>query len=589
MAKKKLEPIAFLSYVREDDSHEDGRLSDFREQLGGELKFQTGDKFAIFQDRNDIGWGENWQRRIDDSIDAATFLIPVITPRYFKSRACRNELERFLAREKKLKRDDLILPVYYMNCPLLHDEKACKADKIACAVVAHNWTDWREYRFEPLTSPQIRKLIADMAGNIIKALERDGAATARKSSSPRTAKAKAPGGRTRPKASEANVIAEAATAANAATKAGPASKTEPKTIVVDAKGQGDHTTLTEALKAAESGERILVRPGIYKEGIIIDKAVEIVGDGDVADIVVEATGTNTVLFKATMGRIANLTLRQAGGGEWYCVDIGQGRLELEGCDVVSSGSSCILIRQGADPRLLGNRVHNSIGAGVLIFANGRGVFEDNDIFSCGGTGVGVFENSSPTFRRNRIRNGAKSGMIFAAGSSGVVEDNDICDNALVGVQISEDSNPVLRRNRINSGDGPGVAIYEGGKGVLEENEIFENELAGVAIRENSSPILRRNRIHHGKQAGVLVLDNGRGTLDENDVCDNAHAGVEIRDGGNLTMRGNRINRNESVGVWIYGDSKGTFEDNDLRDNKLGAWSVDKDCLPHVKRSGNIEK
>ena len=81
---------------------------------------QTGQEFTIFQDR-DIQWGQNWKRRIEKSLDEeVTFLIPIITPSFFKSKACRDELGRFLERERRLNRDDLILPVYYVDTPLIN-------------------------------------------------------------------------------------------------------------------------------------------------------------------------------------------------------------------------------------------------------------------------------------------------------------------------------------------------------------------------------------------------------------------------------------------------------------------------------------
>ena len=66
-----------------------------------------------------------------------------------------------------------------------------------------------------------------------------------------------------------------------------------------------------------------------------------------------------VVFRANISRIANLTLRQAGGeGTWYGVDIGQGRLELEGCDITSHSGACVAIHGGADPRLRRNTIHD---------------------------------------------------------------------------------------------------------------------------------------------------------------------------------------------------------------------------------------
>ncbi|MEM6448209.1 MAG: right-handed parallel beta-helix repeat-containing protein, partial [Cyanobacteria bacterium P01_D01_bin.123] len=165
---------------------------------------------------------------------------------------------------------------------------------------------------------------------------------------------------------------------------------------------GDYVTLTDALKAAVPGTRILVRPGLYREGITIDKPVEILGDGEPGDVTIEAFGKDTILFQANMGRIANLTLRQSGGGKWFCVDITQGRLDLEDCDITSQSLACVSICNGADPRLRRNRIHDGKQYGVYVHENGQGTLEDNDIFANAYTGVEIKTGGNPTLRNNCI-------------------------------------------------------------------------------------------------------------------------------------------------------------------------------------------
>src|ERR1041384_1749856 len=108
-------PAAFLSYVQLNDKHDRGRLTELRERLEHEVQVHTGEPFPIFQDRNDIQWGQQWKERIEEGIDASTFLIAIITPSYLKSPPCRDEFELFLKREKKLKRNDLILSLLYVD------------------------------------------------------------------------------------------------------------------------------------------------------------------------------------------------------------------------------------------------------------------------------------------------------------------------------------------------------------------------------------------------------------------------------------------------------------------------------------------
>jgi len=112
-------PLAFMSYSHVDDA--DGRLTELRKYLSRETQIQTGDEFPIFQDRDDIRWGQSWKERIEKSLDEVTFLIPIVTPGFFKSEHCRGELRRFLDREKELGRNDLVLPIYYVNSSQLND------------------------------------------------------------------------------------------------------------------------------------------------------------------------------------------------------------------------------------------------------------------------------------------------------------------------------------------------------------------------------------------------------------------------------------------------------------------------------------
>jgi parallel beta-helix repeat protein len=577
-------PAAFMSYVRFDDQHENGRLSEFCNRLSGEVRLQTGEKFHIFQDRNDISWGQQWQQRLDESLDVVTFLIPIVTPSFFKSPPCRGELERFLEREKRIKRNDLILPVYYVNCAFLNDPAKQEADSLTKVIAAHQYADWRELRFEPFTSPQVGKMLAKMAAQIIETLQRF-------EPEPKTASAFGEG----PRESLETVPAESMEAAHgmdmermesAKLLRHPAQKTERSTLVVDALHQGTHPTLTDALKAAKSGDTILVRPGLYKEGVIIDKAVEIIGDGNLGEVVIEATGKDVVLFQASMGRITNLTLRQAGGGKFYGVDIAQGRLDLEGCDITSQSLACIAIHEGADPRLRRNRIHDGADDGVFVSDNGLGTLEDNDIFSNAKAGVAISKGGNPTVRRSRIHDGNYYGVFVYDNGLGLLEDNDIFHNAYAGLAISKGGNPTARSNRIRDGRQSGVFVSDNGRGTLEDNDIFGNAKAGVIISKDGNPTVRGNRIRDWRQSGVFVSDNGRGTLEDNDIFGNTHTGVAITEGGNPCVRGNRISKNAYQAIRISHGGFGVFEANDLRGNAKGPWDISLERLDKIKRERN---
>ena len=347
-------PVAFISFVGSDFQHNEEGVPQFRERLVDEVSMHTGEELSIFQDRDDALWAQVWKERVEESVDRATFLIAFITPRFFSSPQCRSELRTFLEREKKLDRNDLILPLYYVRCPLLHEDERLKDDQLARDFDARHgeeYIDWRDLRFEPLTSPEVGKRLQDVAIRIHHALSQPQSSTRalainipriselRKSLWARNQAPDPSPRQTEPAAGLDENMVEVEVASG------------PPTRIVDPMGRADHITIEEAIKEAASGDRILVRPGLYQEALVIDKPLEIIGDGDLEDIVVQAVGANAVLFKTTMGRVANLTLRQLNGGEWFCVNAVQGRLFLEDCDITSRSLACVAISGGADPRL----------------------------------------------------------------------------------------------------------------------------------------------------------------------------------------------------------------------------------------------
>lgn len=475
--KKKQVPAAFLSYVHDDDKYE--HVTKFRERLGEEVQMVVGDEFIIFQDRKDIHWGQNWKQRLEESIDEVTFLIPIITPRFFNRPYCREELQRFLEREKQLGRNDLILPVYFVDTPLLNEDELRATDELAQAIASRQYADWRNLRHEPYTNPLVGRTLEKLAMQIRDAL-------------PRVAQEH------RTLAAPVSVPSEtqksSAPTEESGAKPTPSqpTKVEPPTCVVDSMHRGDFATISEAISKSAPGTRILVRPGLYLEGLTIDKPLEIIGDGEPGEVVVQASGKHALLFQTTMGRVTNLTLRQAGGEDWYAVDIAQGRLELEDCDITSQSLACVAIHDGADPRLRRNRIHDGKVSGVFVYENGLGTLEDNDIFGNIHAGVQVSEGGNPTLRRNRIHDNKESGVFVHNSGLGTVEDNDILNNGEAGVEVRERGNPTVRNNRINKNSYQAIWVFKGGGGTFEGNDLRDNANGAWLIAEDCEANVKRS-------------------------------------------------------------------------------------------------
>jgi parallel beta-helix repeat protein len=253
-----------------------------------------------------------------------------------------------------------------------------------------------------------------------------------------------------------------------------------QTLVVSAMGRGNYRTVSEAMKAAKEGAKILVKEGVYREGLVINKPVEIIGDGETSEIILEYSDGHCISMQTDYAKVKGLTICcRAGlkGKEYYAVDIPQGCLILEDCDITSdSPSSCIGIRGlTAKPRINRCKIHDSKLFGIHVSQKGQGIVEDCDIFANTYAGVGITDEANPIIRRCKIHDNKQSGIRVDRKGQGIVEDCDIFANTNWGIRISEQGNPMIQKCRINYNGFKAIFSYDDGRGTVENCDLRDNK------------------------------------------------------------------------------------------------------------------
>ncbi len=165
---KENEPMVFISYNHADDTNSSKGITRLVNVLSNEIRLNN-PKFKIFFDRISIGLGENWKRVIDESIECTTFLVPIVTPNFFESNCCREELQKFLEIEKSRKRDDLIFPIIYIEPPSSFDDRL--KYELNQAIKHHQCYVWGTLRFES-SKKKLSAKASILAEGICEALDR---------------------------------------------------------------------------------------------------------------------------------------------------------------------------------------------------------------------------------------------------------------------------------------------------------------------------------------------------------------------------------------------------------------------------------
>ncbi|MCA3505492.1 MAG: right-handed parallel beta-helix repeat-containing protein [Rhodobacter sp.] len=357
-------------------------------------------------------------------------------------------------------------------------------------------------------------------------------------------------------------------------------------LTVKPDGSGEFRTIAEAVASAKAGDRVEIHPGRYLGGVVVDKAIEIVGIGKREDILWEAKTEHVIKWTAGSGRIANLTMRQIGvpGDEHFgAVDFQGGSALIEGNDLTSSVGSIVHIRKtGADPVVRGNTLRDGKAAGIFVYDNGKGRIEENQIFGNVASGIVIGTGADPVVRGNTLRDGRESGIHVNNNGKGRIEENQIFRNALSGIEISTGADPVVRGNTLRDGKAAGIFVYDNGKGRIEENQIFGNAYAGIAIETGADPFVRGNTVRDGKQGGIWVYDNGMGRIEENQIFGNAWAGIQISTGADPVVRGNTLRDGRESGIHVYNNGKGRIEENQIFGNALAGIEIKTGADPVVR-------
>lgn len=211
----------------------------------------------------------------------------------------------------------------------------------------------------------------------------------------------------------------------------------------------DFRTLREAVQHAPTGARIVLSQGTYTGGVTLNRPVELVGDGAVADVVVDGGAQAAIRISSSDVRIRGLTLRasdSADSGVRAVLEVSSGACDIDLCEVQ------------ADSR-----------DGIYVAGSG----------------------SQPAFRRIRVLAGGRHGVLFDSDAEGVFEGCVVIGSKIAGLVISDKANPIVRRCTIDAPSRRGILVTENGRGLVERCRVAGGQDSAVELAKGSETIFRR--------------------------------------------------------------------------------------------------
>ena len=275
--------------------------------------------------------------------------------------------------------------------------------------------------------------------------------------------------------------------------------------VVDAMRPG---ALAEAIVAAAPGERIVVRPGHYREPtLVIEKPVELVGQGYP---VLDGEGKRPLIVIRSDGvTIRGLTLR----------DPGRSNVEDRAAIRVERARNC---------RIEGNRIEKGyfgiyLASVADCLISGNRIESDATRESTSGNGIHVWYSRGVTIRNNVIR-GHRDGLYFEFAKDVRVEDNVSEGNVRYGLHFMFSDSSTYRRNLFRA-NGAGVAVMYTAHVDMEDNRFLDNwgpATFGLLLKDIRDSRIAGNRFERNT-VGIHAEGSDRMRVERNAFHENGWA------------------------------------------------------------------
>lgn len=302
--------------------------------------------------------------------------------------------------------------------------------------------------------------------------------------------------------------------------------------------------LAAAIERAQPGDRLMLLPGLYRDEIVIDKPLEIIGRGENHRIILAPESNKSIVINSKQVRITNTTI-------WIGAPVD--RDELQKSVLVNKGRS----------------IASAVGTGAIIVAGGAGV-----VFAAVNTFGPLFglASNSPTAR-------TQSMMLL----SRLFSDPQKAFNEL---KESVDSAVSDLAEQFEGGDVKSTIIVQQAAEAFFESCLIRNSI-GHGIRNYGRLHVTDSTIMGCRFSGVVSLEASATELENVEIGPNVEDGVRVAGTSNVRGKNCKI-MNNRVGVVVTEQGSGVFNGNTMSNNRRGAWSIAEACAPNVQKGHFVE-
>lgn len=311
--------------------------------------------------------------------------------------------------------------------------------------------------------------------------------------------------------------------------------------IVDGEGDGDFTTIQQALSQAQPGDSIHIYSGTYQENISIHtaqltiegKPYELGSGNDIdAPLIQGDTSGNVISIHAEETSISGLIIQNSGSAYYdagisiYC---DHNNIQANG---ITGNFYGIVLNNCSENTIAKNYILANTMDGIFATTTQQNTITENLIKENGFQGIFLYEADQNQITENTLCLNGKDGIqLRNKCNHNDISKNTIHSNNIDGIKcwMNENQYNNINNNKIYSNGWNGIHLINGEHTQILENNITLNLFNGIHIGESNHNIIARNTIQDNKEEGITILFD---TSTDNKIYHNNFLNDNAYDNGN---------------------------------------------------------
>ncbi|WP_245930906.1 AAA family ATPase [Actinokineospora auranticolor] len=348
-------------------------------------------------------------------------------------------------------------------------------------------------------------------------------------------------------------------------------------------------TINDAIAAAVDGDVISVRPGVYRESVVIEREITLSGAGAAGEVRIESTGEPALNLAAEHASVSGVVIAHRDGE--VAVDLRAGALRMEECTVAAESGVAVAVRGGAE--LFGRDcvVTNPGGAGVLVFDGGGAELRGSELRGIATTAVVARSGGAPRLIDCVVTESAGA-FLAADGGGGTLRDCRISRISGPAIVVEENSTLSVGSTTLSEVDAVGVLVGAGSTPSLHDCVIDRPGAQGIVLVQGATATIERTQVRGARGHGLHILDGSRAELTDCAFTDcgldavlvggggsarltrfaatgGAGTAVTVEEAGEVALVEPRVERAKSAGLRARGNARLLVEGGSVRECATG--------------------